>query len=67
MGFVFAGGRAAEDLFDEEVNERVEVAEAGGGELLVGLADEDVDVVLMADDEGLDVGVVEELGALGLG
>ena len=33
----------------------------------MGLADEDVDVVLMADDEGLDVGVVEELGALGLG
>ena len=33
----------------------------------MGLADEEVDVVLVLDDEGLNVGVVEEFGALGLG
>jgi hypothetical protein len=58
---------AAEDSFAEDVNELVEVAETGGGEALVGLADEEVDVLFVLDDEGLNVGVVEEFGALGLG
>ena len=60
-------GGAAEDAFDEEVNELVEVAEAGGGKALVSPADEEVDVLFVLDDEGLDVAVVEEFGALGLG
>ena len=33
----------------------------------MGLADEEVDVLFVLDDEGLNVAVVEELGALGLG
>jgi hypothetical protein len=68
-GLVRAAGcwGAAEDAFDKEVDELVEVAEAGGGEALVGLADEEVDVLFVLDDERLNVGVVEEFGALGLG
>jgi len=31
------------------------------------LADEDVDVVFMVGEERVDVGLVKELGALGLG
>ena len=33
----------------------------------MGLADEDVDVVFVVGEEGVDVGLVEEFGALGLG
>ena len=60
-------GCTAQDALAEEVDQLVEVAEAGLGEVFVGLADEDVDVVLVLDDEGLNVGVVEEFGALRLG
>jgi hypothetical protein len=35
--------------------------------LLVEIADEDFDLVLMVGDEGFDVVGVEELGTLGLG
>ena len=45
----------------------VEVAETGGGEALMDLANEDVNVLLMLDDEGLNVRIVEKFGALGLG
>jgi hypothetical protein len=58
---------AAEDSFAEDVDELVEVAETSGGEALVGLADEEVDVRFVFHDEGLNVGVIEEFGALGLG
>jgi hypothetical protein len=60
-------GCATEDAFGEEVDQLVQVAKAGGGEALMGLADEDVDVLFVLADEGLNVGVVEEFGALGLG
>jgi len=35
--------------------------------LLVEIADEDLDLMLMAGDEGLDVVGIEELSTLGLG
>ena len=54
-------------MFAEQVDELVEVAETGGGETLMGLANEEVDVLLMLDDEGLNIGVVEKFGALSLG
>jgi hypothetical protein len=60
-------GSAAEDTLTEDVDELVEVAKPGRGEALVGLADEDVDVRFVFHYEGLNVGVIQEFGALGLG
>lgn len=60
-------GCATEDAFDEEVDQLVQVPKASGGEALVSLADEDVDVLFVLDNEWLNVGVVKDFGALGLG
>jgi hypothetical protein len=59
-------GQAKEALADE-VDELLEVAEAGSGALFVQVADEVLDLAFMVGDEGFDVVGVEELGALGLG
>lgn len=60
-------GCATQDTFDEEVDQLVQVAKTGGGEALVGLTDEEIDVLFVLDDEGLNIGVVHEFGSLGLG
>ena len=59
--------RTAEDSFAEDVNELVEVTKTSFGEALVSLADEEVDVLFMLNDERLNVGIVEDFGTLCLG
>lgn len=60
-------GWHAEAAFTDEVDKAFDVGEAGCFGAVVGGGDEDVDVVFVGGEEGVDVGLVDETGALGLG